>query len=181
MELNISTRSVVTERVVTLLIVSLIGLTGCSIPTDGSTDDPTVASDPGIVGNVREYEYAVALAACMVERGWDVEADGAGGWGVVYDSPPEEQRALMEAEFEECRESAWGLTRGSPEEEANYAFDNIARVVDCLGDRGFDTPTGPDRGRFVQLMLSEFDDVIWDPYELVPKDRMREAVLGCPQ
>lgn len=162
-----------------LLFLTLLGLAGCTTSMDEPSELPV--ADPTDVGNVREHDYAVALAECMVDKGWDVKADGVGGWGVTYDRPPEAQRAPMEADFVECRAEAGSLTRGTPEEEANFAYDNIARVVSCLEDLGLETPPAPDRGRFIQLMLSDHEEVIWHPYEFVPADRMREAVLACPQ
>ena len=163
----------------TLLCLTVLGLAGCATPVD-DTSAPLVA-DASDLGNIREHDHAVALAECMVEKGWDAKADGVGGWGVVYDRPPEAQRVVLEADIQVCDAAVSKLTRGTPEEEANFAYDNIARVVSCLEDLGLETPPAPDRGRFIQLMLSDHKEVIWHPYELVPADRMREAVLACPQ
>lgn len=160
-------------------------LAGCAaagsdaIPEGTLTEEPTATSES--VGNVREYEFNVALAECLTERGWDVEVDGVGGWGITYFNAGDEQPA-MDADNEDCRSQiAPGWFEPSVE-NAEYAHINNSRVAECLIENGLATPPVPDRAEFVAATLDRPDAMIWDPYELILGDSAKgKAISACPQ
>jgi hypothetical protein len=132
-----------------------------------------------VAGNVREYEYNVALAACLAEVGWDAEVDGQGGWGIIVEVP-EDQRDQYRMARDSCASELGSMLETTPE-TVEYSYDNFVRVDDCLKDLGYETPTPPDFQIFLEMSLEDPNVEVWNPYSYVPDDELPRAGLACPQ
>ncbi len=170
------------SRIGLVLGVILVPLTlaGCGpsavdpLPTDaGGLPSPS--------GNLREYEYNVALAECINEKGWDVVVDGVGGWGIVFENVPVDQQDAAIAASDECRATLGNEILEVNDDTINYTYDNNLRVTECLDALGYTTPIPPEREVFIAVVLDNPDDDSWDPYEFVSEESIGDAVIACPQ
>ena len=160
----------------TLLVFSSVILAGCSTaPAPG----PTKAPQEPVSGNQREYEYNVSVARCLTDKGWDVEVDGTGGWGIVFNTP-EEQKDLAQADYQVCVAALGDDIFEVSEENAKFAYDNNIRVVECLKREGYEVNEPPAKAEFVRKYL-EGSTITWSPYELISPDDEGDAVIACPQ
>lgn len=174
MQLHLSRQAVGLAALACLALGSLSACAAAPEPSESSSAAPQVE------GNQRAYDYSVELAACLTEKGWDVEVDGAGGWGIIWHVPVE-QSELIAADDAACAAEIGTDIFDVSEENLEYAYDNNTRVVDCLEARGYDTAAPPSRESFVSKSLDDPDAIVWEPYELVPEGDMSDAVTSCPQ
>ncbi|RIJ70319.1 hypothetical protein D1871_19635 [Nakamurella silvestris] len=136
------------------------------------------ASLPPVEGNQTEYENAVATATCLKERGWDVELDSFGGWGIVADVP-EAQSNLYNEDYSSCVDGLGILNFVGTEQGAKLAYDNLIRVHACLDREGYSVETVPSRESYVAKALEDPAGESWNPYSLVASDDLTTALRIC--
>lgn len=166
-------------RTLAALLVSLllVVLTACSpVPPLYSEPSPS----PSIQGNVRDYEYFTALAACMQDRGWNAEVRYSSGWSMGLEYPTAQKDLVNQAEEECSREVGTGIFEPNVK-NAEYNYDNNVRVLDCLHEHGYPTTEPPTKAHYVNQVLEDRLSIAWDPYDEVPVDERRAAVMTCPQ
>lgn len=170
--------SVVRTSLAALALAGAIALSGCTDPSVSPTSE--VNPTPTVEGNQRDFENATLLAACLTERGWDVEVTPGGGWGIEIELA-DEQADLYREDFDSCLEET-GLDEVEMDEElANFVYDNNLRVIECLAEAGYSAEEPPDRDIFVAKIMETPDALIWDPFSLVPQGELPQAVMACPQ
>lgn len=156
----------------------VFALVACTAP---DTRPPSVTeAPPAVSGNVVAYETATALAECLRAAGWEVEVTDTGGWGVEIGLPPEQLPAYQQAR-DTCSADLGVDETVMTDELADYAYDNNLRVVECLHGLGYSTPQPPSREAFITALVEDDDEVLWDPYALVPVDEFGRAARSCPQ
>jgi hypothetical protein len=158
--------------------VVFTALCGCSSPQVQTDDTP--APNQSVEGNQRDYDNSVVIAACLEERGWDVEVTPTGGWGIEVELPPEQSDAYR-ADYDECLvETGLDDIEMTPE-LASDVYDNNLRVLECLEGQGYSVEDPPLKDTFVTKLLENPDGDYWNPYSLVPEDEMATAAFACPQ
>lgn len=154
------------------LALAFVGslLSGCSManaqaPTASSpAPSPTSFQDSGKL-----------LAACLTERGWDVEVDSTGG---VYppDGIPVAQADLFNADTADCLHQFGAPRPLSDDEKATY-YSQLEDVATCLESKGYPVSDKPSFQEF-----AESDSGNWDPYSDIPTGSEQEtATKVCPQ
>ena len=124
-----------------------------------SPNPPPSAEEPTVEGNAIEHGYAVSIAKCLTDIGWEVQVDPQGGWGVVSEMP-EEQRPLYEADYQECLKELGLNDFTVTEETASVSYDNNTRVIECLAAEGFPVEEAPSRSSFINKTLEDPDSMI---------------------
>lgn len=162
-----------------VLIVSVgsLMLVGCSAGTVSSGISPTSTA---VTGNQYEYDLAVKTAKCLTDKGWEVEVDPQGGWGVVA-GVPEAQADVYRDDYVACTDSLGLNDLKVTEESAKRTFENNVRVTECLTSEGYSIPETPSEKKFVSGTLEDPQTNLWDPYLLVPENELGAAVTACPQ
>lgn len=160
------------------MFASSVMLVGCSSQTAAQPSAGPVDKAPS--GNQTEYEWAVALSKCLITDGWDAEVDPQGGWGVVA-QVPEDQRSVYDAAYAACMDDTGIASFEVTAETAKASWENNVRVTKCLSDEGYAVSEAPKVDAFVQDTLDAPEEMVWDPYALIPPDDVAQAVLDCPQ
>ena len=163
-------------RALSLAAFGALIISGCAAPDA----EPAPSLTPGQVeGNQRDYESATAVAACLEERGWDVNVTPEGGWGIEVEMD-EAQADVYREDFNACLEETGMGDVQMDEELANYLYDNHLRVLDCLEGAGYSVEEPPSRAGFVSTLLEDPSKAP-DPFALVPEADRSDAVFACPQ
>lgn len=170
-------------RQICLILSAVLVLAGCSsqAPPSSPSDNASVPNQNlPVEGNQYEYENAVKTAACMTDKGWEAEVDPQGGWGVVAGFPPE-QADIYRADYVDCVDEIGLGSVEITEDVAQRTFNNNVRVTQCLISAGFTTSETPNERTFVSKTMEDPQADVWNPYELIAKDALVNAVTTCPQ
>lgn len=124
-----------------------------------------------VVRAVGPEERGIAVATCLVERGYDSIGDRNGAWQ-TDGIPPGQEEAFAIAEFE-CL-SAYPyfaeLNRPPTAEQLDWLYYYYTHsLTDCLESEGFAIFTPPpSRDVFIAALTGESDEIPWSPYNDVP-------------
>lgn len=165
---------------ITLLAGTLV-LSACNqLDSDGPPiANGTDADVTNIEGNERMFKAATEIARCLEESGWDVQVTDGGGWGVEAGIPVGQEAAYQVA-YEVCAIELGYNDVTMTEDLAAFNFENTSRVVSCLTDLGYETPSAPSRSAYITTLMEDPNSQPWDPYELIAEDDVAEAVFACP-
>lgn len=164
--------------------VSLFCLAAClalflqSCEEARSNPDPTKTS--GTTSSEFSHQWALRMAQCLEDKGWDTTVTSDGGWSIAGSQPPEQKDAFATA-MKACSDSLGYSRQNVTEEIANDSYETNLRVSSCLQQLGFDTPPAPSRQTYVSQVMENSGGVLWNPYELVPQDDLPKALTKCPQ
>jgi hypothetical protein len=114
-----------------------------------------------------------AVAECLEGRGWPVEwQDGTIGIDLV-----EEQRALYEADLDECFiEAGVDTSAGLTEDDYELIYAWHVEIADCLDGAGWHAGPRPSYEAF----RSSYDSDPWIPWAVVDGPDYDEAARRCP-
>lgn len=145
--------------------LTLLLLAGCTQPP------PT--DEKGVESLFSDDEVAASRAACLQDKGWDVELkDGA----IIIDLP-RAQRGQYRADNEECLRAA-GIDpeAGMSDEQYRIAYEWYSEIAACLSAAGWTTPDKPS----FEVFRSGYDDDPWIPWQHVPPEEHDQASERCP-
>jgi hypothetical protein len=156
------------RRLRTLLLVVAVAVTSSGCSADDESPEPA--------GPASRSPSAERWAACLRDRGWDVEVSWDGG---IYAEYKDEQAEQYRADLEECRLEVGFSKEGEPmtEERAKKFYDKWLVIADCVRDLGFDVDDPPSEQAFVEAMIAH--EFIWDPITHVPAGSHERVARAC--
>lgn len=96
------------------------------------------------------------------------------------EAPTDQLDVAREAERECASEIDGSLFDVNPE-NAELAYDNNIRALNCLRENGYPTADPPSKSSYVNQFLEDRSTITWDPYDEIPIDERRAAVMTCQQ
>lgn len=140
----------------------VVALASCTTP-DEPDDASTTTSAP------RE-DFAVNMAGCLQEKGWNVEAhEETNSFGNVDGLLPEQAERYQE-DSDECL-AEFGYDPAPPPitpERAEVIYEVMLEVAQCIRDLGFHVPEAPSKQAWVEERVREGIGP-WHPYDALVK------------
>lgn len=153
-----------TTYVVALIAGMALFYAGCASNSGDSQNTPETY--------VSEAEWYSVMVDCMQDRGWPVELDDDGGFGM---SVPEDQSALYDEAVEECTAEVGVEVAPLSETELRDIYDGHLEVVSCLEEIGI-LVTAPSWSEF----QSTTGENGWHPYNDLSDSEFSVAFQECP-
>lgn len=152
----------------TLLLAAALAVASSGCSANNESPEPA--------GPASQSPSVDDVAACLRDRGWEVEVTWDDGIQAVY---AEEQAEQYRADMEECRLAA-GFPKDPPpmtEERAKKFYDKWLGIAECVRDLGFDIDDPPSEQAFVEALVAH--DFIWDPITHVPAGSYERVAREC--
>lgn len=132
------------KALVPVIGATVLLLTGCTVVSPGGDAAPSASPSATAGSSTNKLfkgtvnEYAVALAACMTEKGWPATAgspdDAEGGSSITYEYIPDDQQSAFEADQTECTDQLGMFDDGlSTEAGLRSGYDWYIGQGRCLG------------------------------------------------